>query len=64
MTTIKAKIYSTLILLSSGTYFFLAYIGYKGHNVDLEKVRIYSRNVTDIGEMIRHSSKHSSKVFY
>lgn len=63
-TRTKFKIYSIIIFLSSGIYFFLAYKGLSSQSIDTKTLDKFTGRVNDRGITERRSSKYSSVVFY
>lgn len=61
----KHNLKSILILLSSGIYFSLAYIGFKSQNIDLSTLSKHVGVVENVGETYRIGSKgRKSLVFF
>lgn len=62
---LKHNLKSLLIFLSSGIYFFLAYIGFKSQNIDLSTLSRHVGLVENVGETYRIGSKgRKSLVFF
>jgi len=63
-TRTKFTIYSVIIFLTSGIYFFLAYKGFNSQSIDLKTLDKYTGRVNERGVADRKSSKQTSSVFY
>jgi hypothetical protein len=54
---LKHKLKSLLIFLSSGIYFFMAYIGFKNQNIDLSTLSQHNGVVEKVGLTYKKGSK-------
>jgi len=63
-TRTKFTIYSIIIFLTSGIYFFLAYIGFSHQLLDIKTLDRFSGRVIERGVADRKSHKNTSSVFY
>jgi hypothetical protein len=63
-TRTKFTIYSAIIFLTSGIYFFLAYKGFSSQSVDIKTLDKFTGPVSERGVADRKSSKGTSRVFY
>lgn len=63
-TKTKYTIYSIVIFLTSGIYFFLAYKGFTSQTIELKTLDKYTGRVIERGTTDRKSTRRTARVFY